>query len=152
MIMEWKNTLKVLDDIGVNMIDDFRKKLNQPDPYSSNATFTLYNSVNYKVVADSSSLKLLFTAPDEYYDKVSNKLYLEQGRKAGSKAPPISVIKKWVIDRSINASPYAIQRSISIKGIKPKPYLSQIREEIVVGGVINRLEQAIVDDINEYTK
>ena len=145
--MSWENTKAVLELLGGEAIELFKKKMDNPDPFSSNATFTLYNSANYKIVVDNEALKLLFTAPDQYYDKSTGKLYLEQGRRAGSTPPPIRVIKKWVIDRSIPISPYAIQKSIARKGIKPKPYIAQIRRELLVGQHIAKLEDAIVQDV-----
>lgn len=62
--------------------------------------------------------------------------YVDMGRKPGS-YPPLEVIYKWVLDKKItNAEDskrisYAIQRSIFKKGIKPKPFLDLIREEIL---------------------
>lgn len=148
----WEKTFKVLEEMGIESIESFKQKMNSPDPYSSNATYTLYNSANYKIVINNASLKLLFTAPDEYYDKTTNKLWLEQGRKAGGPKPPISVIKKWVIDRSIPVAPYLIQRSIAVKGIRPKPYIQEIRKELLLGDNIDKLTQAILDDVKELLK
>jgi hypothetical protein len=49
--------------------------------------------------------------------------YVHEGRRPGS-WPPISAIRLWVERRGIDASPYAIARSIARRGIPGRPFLT----------------------------
>lgn len=75
--------------------------------------------------------------------------FVDSGRKAGSKPPPIKTILKWIIDKGINPKPspnpsksnnkapeekpitdeqlaFAISKAISTKGIEPKPFIKRL--------------------------
>lgn len=59
--------------------------------------------------------------------------YIESGRKAGSKFPPIQPIVQWAKKMGIktdNSTIFLIRRAISEDGIKPRPFMYKVLETI----------------------
>ena len=59
--------------------------------------------------------------------------YIESGRKAGSKFPPIQPIVQWAKKRGIptdNSTIFLIRRAIAEDGIKPRPFMYKVLETI----------------------
>ena len=59
--------------------------------------------------------------------------YIESGRKAGSKFPPIQPIVQWAKKRNIptdNSTIFLIRRSIAEDGIRPRPFMYKVLETI----------------------
>ena len=59
--------------------------------------------------------------------------YIESGRKAGSKFPPIQPIVQWAKKRNIptdNSTIFLIRRAIAEDGIKPRPFMYKVFETI----------------------
>lgn len=59
--------------------------------------------------------------------------YIESGRKAGSKFPPIKPIVQWAKKRGIktdNSTIFLIRRAIAEDGIKPRPFMYKVLETI----------------------
>ena len=83
---------------------------------------------DFKVVVSAGSVTISF--PD--YAK-----FVDSGRRPG-KMPPFGVISRWIrrkglqIPQGYSADSFAfvIARSISINGIKPKPFLAQLADNI----------------------
>lgn len=128
---------ELLIKIGKATKETYKANLKEKNKF---ATGKLYNSINYRVESTDKGVKLYFVA-DKYY------LNIENGRKAGGKMPPVEVIKRWMAikgikprpNQSINTTAYMISRSIQKKGIKPNPFLRNIKK-----GLNNW-----IDDINE---
>lgn len=121
--MEFTNLVELLNNIGQNAVTQYKNKIKK----SAFATGQLFNSVKYRIDITENGIKLSLTDLPNYYINVEN------GRKAGGKFPPIEVIRKWMIVKKIPDKPgvaFLIARSISEKGIKPKPYLREIKAEI----------------------
>lgn len=60
-------------------------------------------------------------------------VFIESGRRAGAKFPPVEPIVRWARQRGIptdNSTIYLIRRAISRDGIKPRPFLSYIFDEM----------------------
>lgn len=60
-------------------------------------------------------------------------VFIESGRRAGAKFPPVEPIVNWAKARGIptdNSTIYLIRRAISRDGIKPRPFLSYIFDEM----------------------
>lgn len=60
-------------------------------------------------------------------------VFIESGRRAGAKFPPVEPIVKWARKRGIptdNSTIYLIRRAISRDGIKPRPFMAYIFEEM----------------------
>ena len=59
--------------------------------------------------------------------------YIESGRKAGSKFPPLEPIVQWAKKRGIktdNSTMFLIRRAIAEDGIKPRPFMYKVLETI----------------------
>lgn len=72
---------------------------------------------------------------DIVYDLMLNDylVFIESGRRAGAKFPPVEPIVRWARKRGIptdNNTIFLIRRAISRDGIKPRPFLSYIFEEM----------------------
>lgn len=72
---------------------------------------------------------------DIVYDLMLNDylVFIESGRRAGAKFPPVEPIVRWARKRGIpkdNSTIFLIRRAISRDGIKPRPFLSYIFEEM----------------------
>lgn len=78
----------------------------------------LIKNVTYKIDDATGSVSLYLP----FYEK-----YIESGRRAGAKPPPIDVIIKWMKRKGIavgqeNRVAFAIARGISKNGIKARPF------------------------------
>lgn len=141
--MEYTNLIKILNTIGTEIRDKYKEKIKT----GAYATGKLYNSVQYKVSVTDSSVKLSLNLEDYWIN-------VENGRVAGKKMPPISVIRKWMLNKSIpdkNGLAYLISRKISKKGIKAKPYLRQTKNE-VIPNYMDDITKAINQDLKESIK
>lgn len=59
--------------------------------------------------------------------------YIESGRKAGSKFPPIQPIVNWAKKRGIktdNSTMFLIRRAIAEDGIRPRPFMYKVLNTI----------------------
>lgn len=59
--------------------------------------------------------------------------YIENGRRKGAKMPPVEPIVRWARKHGIptgNSTIYLIRRAISRDGIKPRPIMAHVFEEI----------------------
>lgn len=141
--MEYTNLIKTLNIIGTEIRDKYKEKVKT----GAYATGKLYNSVQYKVSITDSSVKLSLNLEDYWIN-------VENGRVAGKKMPPISVIRKWMLSKNIpdkNGLAYLISRKISKKGIKAKPYLRQTKNE-VIPNYMDDITKAINKDLKESIK
>lgn len=60
-------------------------------------------------------------------------VFIESGRRAGAKFPPVEPIVRWARKRGIptdNNTIYLIRRAISRDGIQPRPFMAYIFEEM----------------------
>lgn len=60
-------------------------------------------------------------------------VFIESGRRAGAKFPPVEPIVRWARKRDIptdNNTIYLIRRAISRDGIQPRPFMAYIFEEM----------------------
>ena len=59
--------------------------------------------------------------------------YIESGRKAGSKFPPIKPIREWAkkkLGKQDNSTIFLIRRAIAEDGIKPRPFMYKVLNTI----------------------
>ena len=60
-------------------------------------------------------------------------VFIESGRRAGAKFPPVEPIVRWAKKRGIptdNQTIFLIRRAISRDGIQPRPFMAYIFEEM----------------------
>ena len=132
--MKWENLTEVLNDFGYRLCRLYQQKLADRD---INTTLkTLSNSTYYYVNGDGRKFEVDIELEDYWK-------YIEKGRKAGSKMPPISAIENWIKIKPVLPRPidngrlpstkqlaFLIARSIGIKGIKPKPILQESLDSV----------------------
>lgn len=59
--------------------------------------------------------------------------YIESGRRKGAKMPPVEPIVRWARARGIptdNSTIFLIRRAISRDGIRPRPFMATVLEQI----------------------
>lgn len=152
-MMEFKHTLKVLDDFGKEIITNYRSELEA----DNKANGELYRTLSYTVKQGTSGW-VISVSLEEYWR------YIEYGRKPG-KFPPLSAIENWIKVKQIIPHPmtlksgktvlpsikqlsFLIARSISQKGIPAKPFFKN-SFEAAKSKFLESIEQAITEDITE---
>lgn len=147
--MDFKNTLRVLNDFGELLVEEYKDRLILNDV---NASDTLHNSVKLLPIKVTNNYFEVQLSLEDYWK------YVEKGRLPG-KWPPISAIEKWIEIKPVLPRPmdngklpttqqlaFFISSKIGLKGIKPRPLLQQSVEE--VWRVMKEfLEEALAKDV-----
>ena len=134
--MEYPNLKRVLTDLEEFVTSEYRRKLTESRPhrngnsYDSMASGELYRSADCIVKYSSQGFQVYFTGDDSWIN-------VENGRKPG-RGLPTQIIERWMIDRNIQPTgnvtkkglAYLINRSIKEHGIKAKPFLKEIQEDL----------------------
>ena len=82
--------------------------------------------------------------------------YIESGRRAGAKFPPVAPIVAWAKKRGIptdNSTIYLIRRAISRDGIAPRPFMVYAFEEIDQSwndGWADKIFNKIIAELDKY--
>lgn len=134
---EYKNLTNLLRQIGTELRDDYKDLLKTPNAkgYNAIASGKLFNSIEYRLKISEKGIGLYFVAEDYWIN-------VEDGRESyndvdgiiKSKLPPISVIRKWILNKKLTRTKgieYKIQRSIVTNGIKARPFLKQVSTNII---------------------
>lgn len=154
---DFKNTAKALAEFGQKIVENYRAEL-QACNYQDGQ---LYRTLSYSVKMDNSSW-LISISLEEYWK------YIENGRRAGAKMPPLDVIEKWINVRqiiphsmtlksgktvipSVKQLSFLIARSISQNGIQPRPFFKQSFES-AKRDYLNKITEAVQKDITEAIK
>ena len=148
--MKFSRTYALLNSFGNTLISRYRDKI------SEYASGKLYKTIDYTITSKSDSY--LVTINLEDYWK-----FIEKGRRAGAKMPPVSAIENWIKIRKIIPRPvtlksgkqrvptiqqlaYVIARSISRKGIAPRPFMRETIED-TIETFKDKLSAAVRDDV-----
>lgn len=151
--VDYKNTMQVLTEFGNAIIDSYKEKLGSKGYQDGK----LFNNIVLKGVTENKGNFTISIDLKEYWK------YIEYGRRAGAKRPPIEVIEKWIDVKEIKSRPltlksgktiipntkslaFIIARSISRKGIKPRPYMKNSIDEMKKI-FIERIKDAIAKDL-----
>ena len=91
---------------------------------------TLVNSQIYKTLSVRAT-----NDGDLIFDIILNDylVFIENGRRKGAKMPPVEPIVRWARSKGIptdNSTIYLIRRAISRDGIKARPFMAHVMEEI----------------------
>ena len=91
---------------------------------------TLVNSQIYKTLSVKAT-----NDGDLIFDIILNDylVFIENGRRKGAKMPPVEPIVRWARSKGIptdNSTIYLIRRAISRDGIKARPFMAHVMEEI----------------------
>lgn len=82
--------------------------------------------------------------------------YIESGRRAGAKFPPVEPIVRWARARGIptdNSTIFLIRRAIARDGIAPRPFMVYVFEEIDQSwddGWADRIFNKIIAELDKY--
>lgn len=151
--MDYKNTIRVLNEYLDVFINNYKGKLASQGWQSGK----LYNSVRKVSVRNSGGDFSLTLSLEDYWK------YIENGRRAGAKMPPITAIKNWIERKNIQPKPmtlkngktvvpninslsFLIARSISKNGIKAKPFFKQSIDE-TYDLFIEKIKEALIQDL-----
>lgn len=142
--MEWYNTSKVLEQYRERMQELMEANLANTR-IIENSTFILEVGEN--------TFEITFHTLDYYK-------YIESGRRAGAKMPPVSAISDWITRKRIVPRPigkklptlpqlaFLIARKIGRDGIPAKPYIKDIQTNML-GDIFNsELTTALTQDIS----
>ena len=133
MSYKFSRTEALLNSFSNTLISRYREHI------SEYASGKLYKTIDYSITAQNDSY--LVTINLEEYWK-----FIEKGRRAGAKIPPVSAIENWIKIRKIIPRPvtlksgkqrvptvqqlaYVIARSIARKGIAPRPFMRETIED-----------------------
>ena len=151
---DFKHTMKALNDFGNFIITNYKSQLEAEQMTNGE----LYKKISYSVSTVSSGWVISVSLADYWK-------YIENGRRAGAKMPPLDVIEKWIDVKQIDPHPmtlksgktviptppqlpFLIARSIGRRGIAPKP-LFKNSFEAAKKQFIQVIKDAITQDIKE---
>ena len=151
---DFRHTMKALNDFGNFIITNYKSQLEAEQMNNGE----LYRKISYSVSTVNSGWVISVSLADYWK-------YIENGRRAGAKMPPLEVIEKWIDVKQIKPHamtlksgktviptppqlPFLIARSIGKKGIPPKP-LFKNSFEAAKQQFIQVIKDAITQDIKE---
>ena len=151
---EFKHTMKALTEFGQKIVDNYKAELEACNYQDGQ----LYRTLSYSVKMENSSW-LISISLEEYWK------YIEAGRRAGAKMPPLDVIEKWInvkqiiphsmtlksgktVIPSVKQLSFLIARSIGQRGIQPRPFFKKSFEAAKLE-YLAKIEEAIIQDIKE---
>ena len=154
---DFKHTMKALNDFGNFIITNYKSQLEAEQMNNGE----LYRTISYSVSTVSSGWVISISLA-EYWK------YIENGRRAGAKMPPLDVIEKWIKVKQILPRPltlksgksvvptipqlsFLIARKIGRDGIRPRPFFKQSFED-AKREFLSKIADAVQQDIAESIK
>ena len=121
IVMEFSKDLMAL----VRMVMESNVGINSKTGSNTLVNSNIYKTLSVKATNDG----------DLIFDIILNDylVFIESGRRKGAKFPPVEPIVKWARSRGIptdNSTIFLIRRAISRDGIKPRPFMAHVLEEI----------------------
>lgn len=145
IVMEFSKDLMQL----VRMVMESNVGINQKVGRNTLTSSQIYKTLSVKATNDG----------DLIFDIVLNDYitFIESGRRKGAKFPPVEPIVRWARSRGIptdNSTIFLIRRAISRDGIKPRPVLQYVFEELDKtwndGAWSDRLFDLIMEKIDNF--
>lgn len=150
--MKFSRTESLLNSFAQTIVNRYKDKI------SEYASGKLYKTIDYSITSQNDSY--LVTINLEEYWK-----FIEKGRRAGAKMPPVSAIENWIKIRKIIPRPlilksgkqrvptvpqlaFIIARSIAKKGIKPRQFMRETIAE-TIETFKDKLSAAVREDVLE---
>lgn len=132
----------------VKMVMDSNVGLNRKIGFNTLRGSDIYKTLAVKATNDG----------DLIFDIILNDyiVYIESGRRAGAKFPPVEPIVKWCRKHGIptdNSTVYLIRRAISRDGIKPRPVMQYVFEEVTdywENGWADKVFDKIITEIDNF--
>lgn len=121
IVMEFSKDLMTL----VRMVMESNVGINQKVGTNTLVDSNIYKTLSVKATNDG----------DLIFDIILNDYltFIESGRRKGAKFPPVAPIVAWARKKGIptdNSTIFLIRRAISRDGIKPRPLMQYVFEEI----------------------
>ena len=151
---DFKHTMKALNDFGNFIITNYKSQLEAEQMNNGE----LYRTISYSVSTVNSGWVISVSLADYWK-------YIENGRRAGAKMPPVSAIENWInvkqiiphsmtlksgktVIPTVPQLSFLIARKISRDGIRPRPFFKQSFES-AKREFLHIIEEAILADIKE---
>ena len=121
IVMEFSKDLMQL----VRMVMESNVGINQKVGRNTLTSSQIYKTLSVRTTNDG----------DLIFDIILNDYiqFIESGRRKGAKFPPVEPIVRWARSRGIptdNSTIFLIRRAISRDGIKPRPIMQYVFEEV----------------------
>jgi hypothetical protein len=144
IVMEFSKDLMTL----VRMVMESNVGINDKVGRNTLVDSNIYKTLSVKATNDG----------DLIFDIILNDYltFIESGRRKGAKFPPVEPIVKWARSRGIptdNSTIFLIRRAISRDGIKPRPFMAHVLEEIDRewdDSLADELFNKIISEIDKY--
>lgn len=144
IVMEFSKDLMTL----VRMVMESNVGINQKVGRNTLTSSEIYKTLSVKATNDG----------DLIFDIVLNDYltFIESGRRKGAKFPPVEPIVRWARSRGIptdNSTIFLIRRAISRDGIKPRPIMQYVLEEVDKewnDGLADKLFEKIIEVIDNF--
>lgn len=144
IVMEFSKDLMTI----VRMVMSSNQGINQKVGRNTLVDSKLYNTLSVRATNDG----------DLIFDIILNDYlrYIESGRRAGAKFPPVEPIVRWCKSKGIstdNSTIFLIRRAISRDGIRPRPIMQYVFEEIDDewnDSLVDEIFDKIMETIDKY--
>ena len=144
IVMEFSKDLMQL----VRMVMESNVGINQKVGRNTLTSSEIYKTLSVKATNDG----------DLVFDIILNDYltFIESGRRKGAKFPPVEPIVRWAKSRGIstdNSTIFLIRRAISRDGIKPRPIMQYVLEEVDKewnDGLADKLFEKIIEVIDNF--
>lgn len=143
IVMEFSKDLMTL----VRMVMESNVGINSKTGSNTLVNSNIYKTLSVKATNDG----------DLVFDIILNDylVYIENGRRKGAKMPPVEPIVAWAKKHGIptdNSTIFLIRRAISRDGIKARPFMAYVMEEVgrEWGNLSDKLFEKIMEEIDKF--
>lgn len=143
IVMEFSKDLMQL----VRMVMESNVGINTKTGSNTLINSQIYNTLSVKATNNG----------DLIFDIILNDylVYIENGRRKGAKMPPIEPIVRWAKSKGIptdNSTIYLIRRAIARDGVKARPFMAHVMEELdrEWNGVADEIFNTIISEIDKF--
>ena len=143
IVMEFSKDLMQL----VRMVMESNVGINVKTGSNTLINSQIYNTLSVKATNNG----------DLIFDIILNDylVYIENGRRKGAKMPPIEPIVRWAKSKGIptdNSTIYLIRRAIARDGIKARPFMAHVMEEMDKewNGLADEIFNVIMEETDKF--
>lgn len=144
IVMEFSKDLMTL----VRMVMESNIGINDKVGKNTLTNSEIYKTLQVKATNDG----------DLIFDIILNDylVFIESGRRKGAKMPPVEPIVRWARSRGIptdNSTIFLIRRAISRDGIKARPFMAYVMEEVDKewnDKLADELFNKIMEDVDKF--
>ena len=143
IVMEFSKDLMQL----VRMVMESNVGINVKTGSNTLINSQIYNTLSVKATNNG----------DLIFDIILNDylVYIENGRRKGAKMPPVEPIVRWAKSKGIptdNSTIYLIRRAIARDGIKARPFMAHVMEEMdrEWNGLADEIFNVIMEETDKF--